>query len=1121
MKVGSTEAGSAASVLATQPDNEPTNAGQGEVADDSLLVPLLSAQHGAHTMSDSNDMSSLGPESVLSESTSDFIASVILPGLGDDGAPGSSAQSSDNFGSVFPGLFQSLPSSTYHSYTSDGQGGGAAYLSMPLTSSATPSAGEAVHSPAAVGASSSASIPTINRNLRYISAHDDPLVSRRGRPVHPLADQLRRRGNIAFNNGAIGRSIGFYTRAIASDTSDALLFSNRSIAFSRLGALHAALADADEAVRLDSCWHKAHALRAYALAGLQRHAEAAMAYTSAAEAEQRESDRDLIDDPRGAEDAGDTGLSTGGGHATSSRAHGASRSRHDDSDPTNEAITSSWPLLASSRRVSWIRSHQYLGSVAERPPLYRRLSRQQQRLARSSGAMMCIAEGEPSSSDDESDNSMADRLITGADCRHHLPASSSAGDQALAFNGGSANGSSVSGDGSLSVPASDLTTFTLAGNTDSSPTQLQGFIGASATTTPAIASAAASALPVSTHVEGFPDADPSTLTVSSVGWEASPGVANATAAMPPNGGISVPGTNDIGTPWLLSGSGDASPMSGDQVPMHAVIGVDLEATSHMHAEDHESAGPSAPPWLAAGHGAPSGHTVIEMQAVADPDGATNEATAPSVPGGEDAFFDGQGEHGGGPAPDAGNPAGMGWVNGEQFPVFTTITLSGGTEQPLEPSDEVLLLGSAAAQELADTAANGPLGAGTAFDPSDMLEQLQEALMADFGLAHFVHHGQELQGSIARPERTPEAIDDQEILDAAVAGAAANHVAIQTCAALWVHTVASIIQAVGNRGPALGIGSANLHAAPASTTARIERAIVNVFPWELAVVVGQAQLIATSEAALAPIRHVLCQCGRSSRSDYPHSSRLGWAEHSQPTAALHTVCAECGGISRLVCRPKVLDPTALRPCANRSRLPWHLPPLLVRSASGWRACRHFHVCPNTGRATRHRLSSFHSFRTIVGDEWILRGEMSYTVRVDVLHESCAIAVGAVTPDALVNCDFGWAPGSVGTRREHAWGYIMQAPRALFEDPESTTHRRIWFGGSGTDGAMRVDRLASGGPLPAAQQGDTFRVRLNHADARLEITLRGVTMALALPCRDRGRPLALAVGLKYASDSVTLV
>ena len=60
-----------------------------------------------------------------------------------------------------------------------------------------------------------------------------------------------------------------------------------------------------------------------------------------------------------------------------------------------------------------------------------------------------------------------------------------------------------------------------------------------------------------------------------------------------------------------------------------------------------------------------------------------------------------------------------------------------------------------------------------------------------------------------------------------------------------------------------------------------------------------------------------------------------------------------------------------------------------------------------------------------------------------------------------------------------------------------------------------------PLPSARRGDTFRVRLSPASGRVEITLRGASMVLSLPASDAGQPLALAVGLKYAADSVTLV
>ena len=98
--------------------------------------------------------------------------------------------------------------------------------------------------------------------------------------------------------------------------------------------------------------------------------------------------------------------------------------------------------------------------------------------------------------------------------------------------------------------------------------------------------------------------------------------------------------------------------------------------------------------------------------------------------------------------------------------------------------------------------------------------------------------------------------------------------------------------------------------------------------------------------------------------------------------------------------------------------------------------------------------------------------------------------------------------------------MEEARADGEEAPPST-RAVSLGGSDTDGVERIDALPDGRPLPSARRGDTFRVRLSPASGRVEITLRGASMVLSLPASGAGQPLALAVGLKYAADSVTLV
>ena len=75
--------------------------------------------------------------------------------------------------------------------------------------------------------------------------------------------------------------------------------------------------------------------------------------------------------------------------------------------------------------------------------------------------------------------------------------------------------------------------------------------------------------------------------------------------------------------------------------------------------------------------------------------------------------------------------------------------------------------------------------------------------------------------------------------------------------------------------------------------------------------------------------------------------------------------------------------------------------------------------------------FHSFRTIVADEWALYGAaLQYTLRVGKLQAPGAIGIGVVSIEADVNEDIGWAPGADAGCGE-AWGYVQEGAAAAPE------------------------------------------------------------------------------------------
>lgn len=177
------------------------------------------------------------------------------------------------------------------------------------------------------------------------------------------------------------------------------------------------------------------------------------------------------------------------------------------------------------------------------------------------------------------------------------------------------------------------------------------------------------------------------------------------------------------------------------------------------------------------------------------------------------------------------------------------------------------------------------------------------------------------------------------------------------------------------------------------------------------------------------------------------------------------------------------------------------------------------------AVRHRGSAFHSFRTVVSNEWVLGGVVAYTLHVEALRASAAMAIGAITPRASVNSDIAWAVGT--SDREHAWGYCMERPQeeASLPNHENREQRALPAGTRVVCGGPGAVMLSSeeNRMLPLVREGDTILVMLEPTKGRLTLQL-GTTdtdiVQLQLPNSAIGHPLALAVSLKYAGDAVRI-
>jgi tetratricopeptide (TPR) repeat protein len=88
------------------------------------------------------------------------------------------------------------------------------------------------------------------------------------------ADELKALGNAAFGAKDFKAAAELYTQALAVAPDSAVLFSNRAAAYSLLGKVKKALADAQRCVALDPTFVKGHARNARALFDCQQYGEA-------------------------------------------------------------------------------------------------------------------------------------------------------------------------------------------------------------------------------------------------------------------------------------------------------------------------------------------------------------------------------------------------------------------------------------------------------------------------------------------------------------------------------------------------------------------------------------------------------------------------------------------------------------------------------------------------------------------------------------------------------------------------------------------------------------------------------------------------------------------------------
>lgn len=90
--------------------------------------------------------------------------------------------------------------------------------------------------------------------------------------------QLKDKGNAALQAGKFDEAVKFYTEAIALDSKNHVLYSNRSAAYAKAGNYQKALEDAEKTIEIKPDWGKGYSRKGSALAYLGKLAKSAQAY---------------------------------------------------------------------------------------------------------------------------------------------------------------------------------------------------------------------------------------------------------------------------------------------------------------------------------------------------------------------------------------------------------------------------------------------------------------------------------------------------------------------------------------------------------------------------------------------------------------------------------------------------------------------------------------------------------------------------------------------------------------------------------------------------------------------------------------------------------------------------
>lgn len=111
-----------------------------------------------------------------------------------------------------------------------------------------------------------------------------------------LAEDLKRKGNDSFKRGLYQQAIEDYTESLKHDSENALVYSNRSLAYTKLLDFSLALSDAQSCIQRRPQWAKGYLRKAAALEGLEQHEEVMIASVAGFKlTSERKLKKDLVD----------------------------------------------------------------------------------------------------------------------------------------------------------------------------------------------------------------------------------------------------------------------------------------------------------------------------------------------------------------------------------------------------------------------------------------------------------------------------------------------------------------------------------------------------------------------------------------------------------------------------------------------------------------------------------------------------------------------------------------------------------------------------------------------------------------------------------------------------------